>query len=106
MIKSGTENAFLRDILSHLPQKIGEEVERKKVVINAADFLPADQNYYVFDGSLTTPPCSEGVKWYVMKGMIEASASQIAAFAKLYPDNARPFQPLNGRVIRESDVHK
>jgi carbonic anhydrase len=106
LIKSGTENAFLRDLLSHAPQKAGEEIERKKVVINAADFLPADQNYYVFDGSLTTPPCSEAVKWYVLKTPIEASPSQIAAFAKLYPDNARPVQPVNGREVLQSNFHK
>jgi carbonic anhydrase len=106
LIKSGAENAFLRDLLSHAPQKAGEEVERKKVVINAADFLPADQNYYVFDGSLTTPPCSEAVKWYVLKTPIEASPSQIAAFAKLYPDNARPVQPLNGREVLQSNFRK
>ena len=106
LIKSGSENAFLRDLLSHLPPKIGEEVERKKVVINAADFLPADQNYYVFDGSLTTPPCTENVKWYVLKTPIEASPSQVAAFAKYYPDNARPIQPLDGREVLQSNFHK
>jgi carbonic anhydrase len=106
LIKTGAENALLRDLLSYAPSKAGETIEHKKVVINAADFLPADQNYYVFDGSLTTPPCSEGVKWYVLKTTIEASASQIAAFAKLYPDNARPVEPLNSRVVLESDFHK
>jgi len=106
LIKSGAENALLRALLSHASSKIGEEVEKKKVVINAAGFLPADQNYYVFDGSLTTPPCSEPVKWYVLKQAIEASPSQIAAFAKLYPDNARPVEPLNGRAVLESDFHK
>jgi carbonic anhydrase len=106
LIKTGAENALFRDLLSHVPQKIGEEVEKKKIVINAADFLPPDQNYYVFDGSLTAPPCSEGVKWYVLKTAIEASSSQMAAFARLYPDNARPVQPLNGRVILQSNFHK
>jgi carbonic anhydrase len=106
LIKNGSENALLRQLLSQVPQKIGEVVEKKKIVINAADFLPADQNYYVFDGSLTTPPCSEPVKWYVLKTTIEASPSQIAAFAKLYPDNARPVQPLNGREVLESNFHK
>jgi carbonic anhydrase len=106
LIKSGVENPLLRDLLSHMPHKLDEVVEKKKVVINAADFLPNDQNYYVFDGSLTIPPCSEGAKWIVMKTPIEASPSQIAAFAKLYPDNARPLQPLNGREILASDFHK
>jgi len=106
LIKSGNENALLRVLLGHTPQKIGEEIEKKKIVINAADFLPADQNYYAFEGSLATPPCTEGVRWYVMKTAIEASPSQIAAFANLYPDNARPVQPLNGREILESNFHK
>jgi carbonic anhydrase len=106
LIKSGAENALLRQLLSYAPSKVGEEVDKKKVVINVAGFLPADQNYYVFDGSLTTPPCSEPVRWYVLKQAIEASPSQIAAFAKLYPDNARPVEPLNGRAVMESDFHK
>jgi carbonic anhydrase len=106
LIKSGAENALLRQLLSYAHLKIGEEVYKKKVVINAAGFLPADQNYYVFDGSLTTPPCSEPVRWYVLMQIIEASPSQIAAFTKLYPDNARPVEPLNGRSVRQSDFHK
>jgi carbonic anhydrase len=68
--------------------------------------LPSDQNYYTFDGSLTIPPCSEGVKWFVMKTPVELSPAQIAAFARLYPDNARPVQPLNGRKVEESNFTK
>ena len=104
-IKSGAENAMLRDLWSHIPHDSGKEVELKKEVINAADLLPADQNYYVFDGSLTIPACKEGIRWFVMKTPIEASPAQIAAFAKYYPDNARPVQPTNGREIRESNFH-
>ena len=104
-IKSGAENAMLRDLWSHIPREAGKEVELKKVVINAADLLPADQNYYVFDGSLTIPACKEGIRWFVMKTPIEASPAQIAAFAKLYPTNARPIQPTNGREIGESNFH-
>ena len=104
-IQSGAENAMLRDLWSHIPREAGKEVELKKVVINAADLLPADQNYYVFDGSFSIPPCKEGIRWFVMKTPIEASPAQIAAFAKLYPTNARPIQPTNGREIRESNFH-
>jgi carbonic anhydrase len=104
-IKSGAENAALRDLWSHIPHDMGKEVEYKKVVINAADLLPGDQNYYTFDGSLTIPPCKEGVKWFVLKTPIEASPAQIAAFARYYPDNARPVQPTNGREIQESNFH-
>jgi carbonic anhydrase len=104
-IKSGAENAMLRDLWSHIPREAGKEEELKKVVINAANLLPADQNYYVFDGSLTIPACKEGIRWFVMKTPIEASPAQIAAFAKYYPTNARPIQPTNGREIHESNFH-
>jgi carbonic anhydrase len=66
--------------------------------------LPTDRNYYTFDGSLTTPPCSEGVEWFVLKTPIEISIGQIATFAKFYPMNARPIQPMNGREVRESEL--
>jgi carbonic anhydrase len=104
-IKSGAENALLRDLWSHIPREVGKQVELKKVVINAADLLPGDQNYYTFDGSLTIPPCKEGVKWFVLKTPIEASPAQIAEFARYYPNNARPIQPTNGREIHESNFH-
>ena len=106
LIKSGAENPLLRVLWGNIPQTAGEEVTRKKVVINAASFLPGDQNYYMYDGSLTTPPCTEPVRWYVMKTVIEASPSQISAFAKLYPNNARPVQPLDGRTIVVSNFQK
>src|ERR1700728_3728243 len=102
LLKSGGENPLIRDIWAHIPEEVDKEVEFKKVVINAADLLPADQNYYTFDGSLTIPPCSD-VKWFVMKTPVELSPAQIAAFAKLYPDNARPIQATNGRKIQESN---
>ena len=72
-------------------------------------FLPNDQitdeapsrfgNYYRYDGSLTTPPCSEGVKWIVLTTPIEMSEAQIAAFKAIIHDNNRPVQPLNGRKL-------
>jgi carbonic anhydrase len=104
-IKSGAENAPLRDLWSHIPREKGKQEEYKKVLINPADLLPANQNYYVFDGSFSIPPCKEGVRWYVLTTPIEASAAQIATFARYYPDNARPLQPANGREIRESNFH-
>ena len=102
LVKTGAENPTVQKIWNNLPKEKDKENEVTGVSINAADLLPADQNYYNFDGSLTTPPCSEGVKWFVMKTPIEMSAAQIAAFAKLYPMNARPIQPTDGREIKES----
>jgi carbonic anhydrase len=67
--------------------------------VNAAEFLPAGHGYYTYDGSLTTPPCSEHVRWFVLKTPVEISAAQIQQFTRHYANNARPVQPLNGRVI-------
>lgn len=102
LVKTGAENPTIQKIWDNLPKEKDKENEVAGVTINAADLLPADQNYYNFDGSLTTPPCSEGVKWFVMKTPVEMSAAQIAAFAKLYPMNARPIQPTDGREVKES----
>jgi carbonic anhydrase len=71
-------------------------------VLNVADLLPADRGYFTFTGSLTIPPCTEGVTWYVLRQPTFLSSEQIAAFAKLYPNNARPIQPTNGRQIEMS----
>ncbi|MEY4431675.1 MAG: hypothetical protein RLZZ533_1611, partial [Cyanobacteriota bacterium] len=65
--------------------------------------LPASLQYYSYAGSLTTPPCTEGVRFYILKQPVPMSAAQLAAFRALFPMNARPLQPLNGRVIKSSD---
>ena len=54
-------------------------------------------------GSLTTPPCTEGVLWMVMKTPVEVSAEQIGIFSRMYPMNARPLQAAGGRMIKESN---
>ena len=103
LLKGGRGNPVIQKLWANLPKTEGNEMEVANVTINAADLLPADRNYYTFDGSLTTPPCSEGVEWFVLKTPVELSAAQIAAFGKLYQMNARPIQPLNGRGVRESE---
>jgi carbonic anhydrase len=71
--------------------------------LNPMDLLPRDTAaYYMYSGSVTAPPCTEGVTWFVLKKPITVSPAQISAFAKLYPDDVRPPQPLNGRVVKES----
>ena len=68
---------------------------------NAADLLPPKKAAYcTFTGSLTTPPCSEGVTWCVLKTPTSISNTEVASVAQLYPMNARPTQPLNVREIR------
>ncbi|MGH9453464.1 MAG: carbonic anhydrase [Terriglobia bacterium] len=102
LFKSGQENPFIQVLWNHLPPAKGKEYAPAHVTVNVADLLPGNQSYYTFAGSLTTPPCTEGVTWYVLKSPVEISAAQIAVFGKLYPNNARPIQPANGREILES----
>lgn len=101
--KEGKENSELQKIIDNFPGEIGKETTVKSVKINAADFLPADKNYYHYFGSLTTPPCSEGVSWVVIKAPLEASKKQIEQFEKIMHENNRPVLPLNKRFLLESD---
>jgi carbonic anhydrase len=63
--------------------------------------LPASLAYYGYAGSLTTPGCSEGVDFYILKTPVELSPQQLASFKKIFPLNARPVMPLNGRKVTE-----
>jgi carbonic anhydrase len=101
LVKEGKANAALAPVLGKLPQAVGAKAALA-ADFDAGNILPAQLGYYKFIGSLTTPPCSEGVRWQVLKAPIEASKEQIAAFRKLYPMNARPVQPLNGRKVEQS----
>lgn len=103
LLKQGSPNPVMQKLWENLPQAAGKEQAPPGVEVNAAALLPEPLGYYTFEGSLTTPPCSEGVTWYVLKTPSQASSEQIEVFAKLYPHNARPIQPLFGRVIAESE---
>ena len=87
---------------ANLPAQQGVETHLPAVKVDA--LLPAVRTAYRYDGSLTTPPCSEGVKWIVMTTPIELSSEQIAAFTRLVKDNSRPVQPLNGRTVLTDTV--
>ena len=102
LLKKGTENAVLASIWKNLPAAKDVENAPAGVSINATDLLPAHRGYYTFTGSLTTPPCSENVTWFVLKAPSEAAAAQVDLFGKHYAHNARPVQPLNDRVVRET----
>ena len=69
------------------------------VSINAGAVLPPDGRYHHYKGSLTTPPCSEGVRWFVLSQPISMSAAQIEKFEAAAAPNARPVQPLNSRLM-------
>jgi carbonic anhydrase len=76
---------------------------RKEVQIDVSQLLPEEKNYYTLEGSLTTPPCTEGVKWIVLKQTVSISAQQLAQYEEIYSHNARPLQPLNGRQVLSSN---
>jgi carbonic anhydrase len=98
----GAVNPMVALLWNNLPARKRVEVEPKGVQIDATDLLPMDRGYYTFAGSLTTPPCSEGVTWFVLKNPSTLSTAEIDRFAHLYPASERPLQPLNGRVVRAS----
>lgn len=99
MFKEGAENKALKGLWPQLPQDAGMK-NPLSAPISAASLLPTKRGYYRFSGSLTTPPCSEGVRWLVMKAPVSVSKEQVAAFEKLiHHANNRPVQALNGRVI-------
>ena len=98
-IDPGKENALIKTLWSNLPQAKDKENVVEAAKISAVELLPPEKGYYSFPGSLTTPPCTENVAWFVLKTPIQLSADQIARFAKLYPMNARPVQPLNERDL-------
>ena len=99
LIKRGKENAALKPMFDNMPIAAGPQHVVDHVSIDPAALLPAKHGYYHFEGSLTTPPCSEGVAWYVLKTPVEASRAQINLLHLLYSHNARPVQPLNGRTV-------
>jgi len=100
--KEGRENPVLQTIIKNFPDIVGKEMLVPSVKINATDLLPGNKKYYHYFGSLTTPPCSEGVNWVVMKIPVEASKQQIEKFAKILHKNNRPVMPLNYRFVLEA----
>ncbi len=101
LVESGAANPVIANLWQKIPETEGQSIALNSPV-NAADLLPKDRDYFYYDGSLTTPPCSEGVRWLVMKQPITLSGEQIAALKKAIGfDNNRPVQPLNGRDVSE-----
>jgi carbonic anhydrase len=99
MFKEGAENKALAKIWSAIPENAGAKGVLQRP-FNAAQLLPSDHGYYRFNGSLTTPPCTEGVRWLVMKRPVSASKKQVQAFLHVMQHpNDRPVQPVNARPV-------
>jgi carbonic anhydrase len=102
MMQGGDANKALDTIWTNIPRDINTEMALS-AAINPAELLPTTKAFYHFKGSLTTPPCSEGVNWFVMKSPITVSAEQIKAFVATVGHNARPVQALNKRSVVASE---
>jgi len=96
-------NSAVSKLWLNMPEKAGVTTKVTGVKVNAADLLPVDYTYFNYSGSLTTPPCSEGVNWMVMATPNSVSEAQVEQFTNLFPLSARPVQPLNGRMVRASN---
>jgi len=102
LLEKGKDNAVVHELWNDLPKQKEHEELRQEIQVKVAELLPVDRGYYTFEGSLTTPPCTENVTWLVLKQPLEVSAEEIAQFSKLYRNNARPTQPLRDRVVKET----
>lgn len=102
LFREGAENAALAPLWSSFPGEPGRE-HGANVVFDAAALLPSDRVHFEYQGSLTTPPCTEGVEWFVMHSPLEASPAQVAALRSAIGENARAVQAANARAITEGD---
>lgn len=99
MFEIGEENPSIDTIIKKIPSKINDQVQLKEHV-DLRGLFPSDRHYYRFSGSLTTPPCSEGLRWFIMKNTVQLSQAQLKIIQDaLKGSNNRPIQPLNGRMI-------
>lgn len=102
LMDPGEASPLIHKVWTHLPLEVGDRVRVPAGLIDLNELLPRDQRYYQFMGSLTTPPCTEGVLWMVLKSPVTLGADQLKLFSQLFPNNARPIQASNGRVVREA----
>jgi carbonic anhydrase len=100
LLQQGKASAFIDRLWHDMPTVKEKEQAPAGVTVDPSELLPQDRGYDTFPGSLTTPPCSEGVTWYVLRTPVEVGAEQVNRFAQIYKMNARPVQPLNDRVVK------
>jgi len=98
LLKEGNENPGIKTLWANLPSKEGEELAPEKVMFNPSNLMPREMDFYTYEGSLTTPPCTEKVKFFILKTQVNIAREQVGAFP--FKKNARPVQALNERVIQ------
>lgn len=102
LLEPGAANPAIDNFWTYMPLDVGDRVPMPTGSVDLAGLLPKDQRYYQFMGSLTTPPCTEGVLWMVLKQPVTISRAQLRLFGQQFPNNARPVQATNGRVVRDA----
>ena len=102
LLERGPAQGLVQTVWNNLPLEKNDEVSAR-VPMDLNELLPKDRRYFTYMGSLTTPPCSEGVLWMVMQQPVTVAPEQIAVFSRLYPMNARPIQSAAGRLIKQSN---
>ena len=102
LLERGSAHPLVQNVWNNLPLEKGEDVAAR-TTLDLNTLLPTERSYFTYMGSLTTPPCSEGVLWMVMKTPMPIAPEQIGVFGRLYPMNARPIQSVAGRLIKESN---
>lgn len=95
-------NDTIDKIWTYMPLDVGDRVRMPDAMLDLGALLPQDTRYYQFMGSLSTPPCTEGVLWIVLKQPVAIGRDQLRLFSQLFPNNARPTQPLHGRAVRDA----
>jgi carbonic anhydrase len=101
-VDRGFPNALLATLWDHLPKTAGAKT-RVTDMVSAGALLPADPGYWTYDGSEVTPPCAEGVRWFVLEEELSMSREQLRAFTSLYRMNTRPVQDAHGRRIEANE---
>lgn len=96
--ESSEENQFLKHFIGHLPTHINEEIAFNDKA-DPIETIPVDHSFYYYEGSLTTPPCTEGVHWILMEQPVSATRDQIEAIHQIIKDDNRPIQPRRNRTI-------
>lgn len=101
-VERGDPNAVMAALWPHLPATAGA-TEKVTDYVSAGGFLPQDRGYWTYTGSLTTPPCTEGVQWFVMQQPLTMNPDQLHAFQSIFKVNSRPIQDTHGRRIEASE---
>jgi carbonic anhydrase len=95
------DNPLFQIVLSHVPLVRNQVASPRNVAINPLQLLPEDRTYYTYMGSLTEPPCTEGVTWIIMKTPLLVTPQQIHSFGQIHNNNVRPLQPQGDRIVKE-----